>query len=732
MRYLFVFFISLALMTAAPGADPGDIQGMSSVEKAFSALQEDQPLRLIGTVDADPNQVSTLGIDNATREAVGTLSELMTSNGATLIKTIPNSPYVVFTATQKQLDQLLQSGRLGSVSVDQQNVPFLESAMPPIHAPQVNQLGANGAGRTVVILDSGVQAAHPFLGGRVVAEACFSSGTTSLCPNHQTTDFGSGSGEPCTLSGCDHGTHVAGIVAGSASARSGAAPRADIIAIQVFSSGPDGITSNDSDLLDALVRVRDVYSTQFAITSVNLSLGVRNSGQPPCPSNVLASVIGQLRAMNIATVIAAGNDGSNAGATSPACIPAAVSIGATDDALNIANFSNFASTVDLMAPGVSITSSVPGTGATYASMSGTSMATPVAAGAFADLAGYFSSSVDETETALESTGTLVHRPAATTPSRPKLDLLAALQSLQASTPATAFPLIKDVFGDTGKEPDPAANGHPVSESPYIWIRNQQGQCQANAHQHQNPIAGQANFGCVQVDNPGSLTASGTLELYYGKADLNNAANFTLIGSTHVTAPSHTTTMQEFIWANLPAPGHYCLLARFVPDANGSPPLTLPGGLDHAVRNSKMMAWHNVNIIAAHTGSAASNVSYVIGKDGQVYMVVRIEDLDPSDNAALGDMRIDTGFAIGEDPTQKYYQHEGGTVLIPLVPGTYYIPILGPAGTEADAKVAFRFKDEKSAEGPPKLKVTFTTAIDLDKDKQTGASDTPTVAYTIEP
>lgn len=63
-----------------------------------------------------------------------------------------------------------------------------ESA-PLIQADQVWAQGVDGAGTVIAIIDSGVDAAHPFLGGRVVEEACYSttSGTQSrtLCPNGQ-------------------------------------------------------------------------------------------------------------------------------------------------------------------------------------------------------------------------------------------------------------------------------------------------------------------------------------------------------------------------------------------------------------------------------------------------------------------------------------------------------------------------------------------------------------------
>lgn len=123
---------------------------------------------------------------------------------------------------------------------------MLSQSVPLIGANQAWANGFSGAGYTIAILDTGVDSSHPFLAGKVVHEACYSgtaAGSTSLCPNGQTAVVGPGVATPCTLSGCDHGTHVAGIAAGTGSTFSGVAKDARIIAIQVFSQFPGGIGS---------------------------------------------------------------------------------------------------------------------------------------------------------------------------------------------------------------------------------------------------------------------------------------------------------------------------------------------------------------------------------------------------------------------------------------------------------------------------------------------------------
>jgi subtilisin family serine protease len=85
--------------------------------------------------------------------------------------------------------------------------------------------------------------------------------------------------------------------------------------------------------------------------------------------------------VGIATTVAAGNDGSVNGLGSPACISSAVSVGATTLGDAIATLSNSAPYLSLLAPGVGVQSARAGGGTVV--MSGTSMAAPHVAGAFA-------------------------------------------------------------------------------------------------------------------------------------------------------------------------------------------------------------------------------------------------------------------------------------------------------------------------------------------------------------
>ena len=116
---------------------------------------------------------------------------------------------------------------------DRLHRPILDVSGPLVEADQAASMGYDGSGQTVVVLDTGADASHPNLAGKIVAEACFAAGND--CPNQKGFDDRSGSGSYCTYSGdCFHGTHVAGIAVGAGGSYP-ESPGASLIPIQVFS-----------------------------------------------------------------------------------------------------------------------------------------------------------------------------------------------------------------------------------------------------------------------------------------------------------------------------------------------------------------------------------------------------------------------------------------------------------------------------------------------------------------
>ena len=310
---------------------------------------------------------------------------------------------IAFTALEvgpKALSRLERSARVIAVQEDRLHRPILDVSAPLVEADQAAAMGYDGSGETVVVLDTGVDAGHPNLAGKVVGEACFAAGDPYLsggCPNGEIFDDGEGSGSYCTYSSdCFHGTHVAGIAVGSGDSYPGVAPGASLVPIQVFSkfTGPacDPYPSPcplswASDQIAALEYVFDTLRPLDTIASVNLSLGgITFTDQALCDAvnGATKAAVDNLRSAGIATVIAAGNDGYMNAISEPGCISSAISVSATDDGDDIPSFSNAAAFLSLWAPGVSIRAPMYG-GTGFKSASGTSMAAPRVAGAWATL-----------------------------------------------------------------------------------------------------------------------------------------------------------------------------------------------------------------------------------------------------------------------------------------------------------------------------------------------------------
>ena len=346
-------------------------------------------------------------------------------------------PFVALKVTEKALEHLEMNPSVVSIEEDPEYDPFLASTTLHIGADDTWDAGLGGNGQTVVILDTGIDADHPFLGGRVIHEACWSSGgDASLCPDGSANQTGSGAadattaqcwaivGDTTSTNICAHGSHVAGIAAGRDFAGgkgfNGIAPEANIIAIQVFHRKDDcSVDTGDqpcvkvsgSDLVSALTYVNDTLRPHYGnISSINMSLG---GGQytGACDGGADEAIISTLRSNGIASAIAAGNDGWTDALASPGCVSSAITVGtvfdgnpcSTPDAVS----HNMHSLVDLLAVGKCVDSSVPDDAWGY-DWGGTSMATPQVTGAFAMIKSFAPSmGVDDIEALLESTGVLV-------------------------------------------------------------------------------------------------------------------------------------------------------------------------------------------------------------------------------------------------------------------------------------------------------------------------------------
>lgn len=360
------------------------------------------------------------------------------------VRRFASIPYLAMSVTAQDLKILEQMPEITSVQRDKAVPATLSHSVPHIGGTTAWSSGYSGEGQVVAVLDTGVEKTHPLLAGKVVAEACFSTtdvfeGTTSLCPGGVKASTAAGSGAPCTgIASCSHGTHVAGIVAGNKEPNltAGVAKDAGIIAMQVFSQfsteeacgvgAAPCLLSFESDQIMALDQVYALRGTH-SIAAVNMSLGGGEyKSQALCDSQNMATkaAIDNLRAVHIATVISSGNESYINALSAPSCISSAISVGSTwakagfDDNCDvspsldassldaISYFSNSASFLNLLAPGSCIRSSVPG--GSYVSASGTSMAAPHVAGAWAVLKQKKpAATVNEVLNAFVTTGKLV-------------------------------------------------------------------------------------------------------------------------------------------------------------------------------------------------------------------------------------------------------------------------------------------------------------------------------------
>lgn len=329
------------------------------------------------------------------------------------------APYLSMFADASTLERLLADPQVVAVHADVPVPPALKESVPLINADDVWGKGSTGSGIAVAILDTGVDKSHAFFQSRVVSEACYSTtyaphGATSLCPGGVEESTAAGSGVDCSgAAGCGHGSHVAGIAAGADAVDgvdiySGVAKGADIIAIQVFSQFTGGycdgaggdpcVLTYNTDQMAALDHLYDNLSGTHDIAAVNMSLG-GGYNNAACDEDARKAYIDNLRSVGIITVIAAGNDYYDDGVGAPGCISTAVTVAASTKLDQLSAYTNWGELIDVIAPGSSIRSAQ--SAGTYVTMSGTSMAAPHVAGAFALLKdAYPTASVVQLETAM--------------------------------------------------------------------------------------------------------------------------------------------------------------------------------------------------------------------------------------------------------------------------------------------------------------------------------------------
>ncbi len=206
--------------------------------------------------------------------------------------------------------------------------------------------GADGTGVSAYVIDTGIRATHVQFGGRA------SGAFTAVNDGNGTSDCNG------------HGTHVAGTLGG---ATYGVAKNVRLFAVRVLDCTGSGSVSA------AISGVDWVTANHVSPAVANMSLGGAAS------SALDQAVQGAIDA-GVTFAVAAGNGAVDACTQSPAHLPAALTVGASDATDAQASFSNFGACLDLYAPGVNILSAWSTSDVATSNLSGTSMASPHVAG----------------------------------------------------------------------------------------------------------------------------------------------------------------------------------------------------------------------------------------------------------------------------------------------------------------------------------------------------------------
>ncbi len=206
---------------------------------------------------------------------------------------------------------------------------------------------ATGQGVTAYVIDTGIRTSHADFGGRAVSGLDVVDGGTA---------------DDCN----GHGTHVASTIGG---ATYGVAKGARLVAVRVLNCQGSGSTSGIISAIDWVVGQHQAGQPAVA----NLSLG---GGA----STALDSAIGRMTSDGISVAVAAGNSSADACNVSPARAPSAITVAASTNADALASFSNRGSCIDVIAPGQNITAAWSTSNTATNTISGTSMASPHAAG----------------------------------------------------------------------------------------------------------------------------------------------------------------------------------------------------------------------------------------------------------------------------------------------------------------------------------------------------------------
>src|SRR6056297_2187867 len=186
-------------------------------------------VRVIVKYNMEYTQEGKLGNDaqkNAQRQSISQMHDTFLEDikelNASTVKRMKLSPLLALTVDEEALKYLYRSPLIERIYIDRASKAFLSKSISIVKADDTWEgFTITGSSTKIVIIDSGVDAGHEMLSGKVIDGACFNTNDqnlniSTLCPNAAESDYGVAAGEDCgSTTGCDHGTHVAGIAAGN-------------------------------------------------------------------------------------------------------------------------------------------------------------------------------------------------------------------------------------------------------------------------------------------------------------------------------------------------------------------------------------------------------------------------------------------------------------------------------------------------------------------------------------
>merc|ERR1719433_1051767 len=232
----------------------------------------------------------------------------------------------------------------------------VEAATWGLNRIGADQRGRAGAGAPVFVLDTGVRVTHQeFANNRAAPALDMTVGDPRECNGDRS----------CALDRQGHGTHCAGTAAGESY---GVAPSAAVQSVKVLSDRGSGSWSWSYYALDWLTT----NPTRPAVASMSLGgFGTQQAMKDAVDAAVNSGVT---------VVVAGGNSRFDSCRFSPAFVPSAITVGASDSNDRAASFSNYGACTNIWAPGVDVLSALPSSDTATRSLSGTSMACPHVSG----------------------------------------------------------------------------------------------------------------------------------------------------------------------------------------------------------------------------------------------------------------------------------------------------------------------------------------------------------------